>query len=92
MTRKLGLWEPGFSGESLVRDAALALPLRQGAVIRALLVRHPTFEPPEPPVSYSIVAQALGVSVSTVKTHLRRARLRQPEIYAAVMAIRAEQF
>jgi hypothetical protein len=75
-----GLWS-----ETVAREVAQQLPIRQGAVVRSLLIRHPAFQPPEPPISYSVVAEGMGISVSTVKTQPRRARLRHPELYAAVM-------
>jgi len=68
------------------------LSSRQVQVLRAFLVKAPEFEPPEPPVSVVMIAIALGIAPSTVKEHLRRARRRQPEVYAAVMAHRLGQF
>jgi transposase len=43
-------------------------------------------------VSYAIIATALGVSVNTVKTHLRRLRHGHPELYAQLMAHRHPEF
>ena len=83
---------PQFWGATVSRKARLSLPPRQGAILQSLLIRHPAFLPPEPPISYRVVASAMGISLSTVKTQLRRVRLRHPELYAAVMAIRAQQF
>jgi hypothetical protein len=44
-----------------------------------------------PPPTYGGVATALGCSVGTVHTHLRRVRRAHPELYAAVMAERKRQ-
>ena len=41
--------------------------------------------------TYQGVAEALGVSIGTVYTHLKRIRDNQPETYRALMAYRQEQ-
>lgn len=41
--------------------------------------------------SYPEVAEQLGIHVGSVHAHLRRVRLRHPEVYAALMAERARQ-
>jgi DNA-binding Lrp family transcriptional regulator len=70
----------------------MTLSSRQAQVLRALLIEAPEFEPPEPPISVEMIAIALGIAPATVKEHLRRARRRDPEVYAAVMAHRRAQF
>jgi len=65
---------------------------RQYAIAQALLIDHPAFEPPNAPVSYAVIAQALGISVNTVKTHIRRLSRRHPELYRQVMARRQAAF
>lgn len=85
---------PCSTSLGLLVRAIRAAPLspRQTTVLAALLVEHPAFEPPEPPVSYVAIASALGVSLDTVKTHLRRSRARDPELYQRVMTVRRGQF
>jgi predicted ArsR family transcriptional regulator len=56
------------------------------------LAKHPAFEPPNAPVSIDDVASALGVSPSTVKTHLRRIRRADPARYEALLAARRRAF
>ncbi len=41
--------------------------------------------------TYPAVAAALGMHVGTVHRHLARTRARRPAVYAALMAVRAEQ-
>jgi hypothetical protein len=65
---------------------------RQAEVVRALLVEHPAFEPSNPPIAIDVIADALGVRPSTIKTHLRRIRRRHPGLYAEVMAHRSRAF
>jgi hypothetical protein len=76
----------------LAEQASVTLPRRQAAVIGALLIRHAAFQPPEPPISYGVIATALNVSVATMKTHLRRVRRNHPDLYGSVMAVRRNDF
>lgn len=41
--------------------------------------------------TYAAVAVSLRISIGTVYTHLRRLRLREPELYRAIMNIRRQQ-
>jgi predicted ArsR family transcriptional regulator len=41
--------------------------------------------------TYAAVAEELGIHLGTVHQHLRRLRLRHPQVYAAVMAERRRQ-
>jgi len=65
---------------------------RQRLIAQALLVDDPVFNPPTPPVSYAVVAAALGLTVNTVKMHLARLRSRDPQLYANVMEHRRAAF
>lgn len=92
MTKVLG-WEAIEGPRAyLATEASLTLPRKQAVVIMSLLLEHEAFQPPEPPISYGVIASAMEVSLSTVKTHLRRVRQKHPDLYCSVMAIRLRDF
>ena len=74
--------------EALRLRLRIDLPPGQGAIAQALLVDTPEFEPPGRPITYDVVALALGIQVTTVREHLRRIRQRHPELHAELMAER----
>jgi hypothetical protein len=41
--------------------------------------------------TYGAVSRALSISRGTTSRHLRQVRIQRPEIYAAIMAVRAQQ-
>ena len=51
------------------------LPPAQARVILGLLCL------PEDPISYAVVAEALQIHIGTVHTHMRRVRVRYPDLY-----------
>lgn len=61
------------------------LPRGQARVVLGLLCL------PEDPISYGDIAEALQIHVGTVHTHMRRVRVRHPDLYGAVMAERRRQ-
>jgi hypothetical protein len=46
---------------------------------------------PDDPISYPIIAEAFGIHLGTVHTHLRRIHRRHPDLYASIMAERRLQ-
>jgi len=46
---------------------------------------------PDDPASYALVAEAFGIHIGTVHTHLRRVREREPALYRRIMAERRRQ-
>jgi hypothetical protein len=90
----LGLgMRPEQEGLAVLRARIIAeLPQRQARVAHALLVDGPEFDPPEAPVTYDLIAEAFGISVPTVREHLRRIARRHPELYASLMDERRRRF
>jgi hypothetical protein len=56
------------------------------------LVEGPAFDPPEPPVTVAVIAEAVGLSMNTVRTHLRRIQAGHPELWAEIATERAARF
>ena len=73
-----------IAGRAALLAALAELPSGRARVVLALVLTRAAPTYPE-------VAARLGLGVGTVHTHLRRLRERHPDVYAAVMAERAQQ-
>ncbi len=71
------------AGHAALLEALGALPPGRARVALALIV-------PRAAPTYPEIAARLGIGLGTVHTHLKRLREGQPNVYAAVMAERAQ--
>lgn len=80
-----------FELAQLGRWITAELPAGQAEIARALLVDGPEFTYPQAPVSYAVIASALGITKASVATQLRRIARRHPELWAAISVERSRR-